>query len=42
MRLLSRFHLVIAILTWLGIASAFADMTVLTYNTRFCQLGGSA
>ena len=36
MRLLSRFHLVIAILAWLGIAPAFADMTVLTYNTRFC------
>jgi len=25
-----------AILIWLGHAPAFADMTVLTYNTRFC------
>jgi hypothetical protein len=25
-----------AILIWLGLTPAFADMTVLTYNTRFC------
>jgi hypothetical protein len=30
------FHFIIAILTCLGVAPAFADMTVLTYNTRFC------
>jgi hypothetical protein len=30
------FRFVIAILTSLGVAPAFADMTVLTYNTRFC------
>jgi hypothetical protein len=30
------FSFVIAILIWLGAAPAFADMTVLTYNTRFC------
>jgi hypothetical protein len=33
---LRRFRFVIAILTGLGGAPAFADMTVLTYNTRFC------
>jgi hypothetical protein len=33
---LRRFRFVIAILTGLGVAPAFADMTVLTYNTRFC------
>ena len=31
-----RFYFVIAIFTWFGAAPAFADMTVLTYNTRFC------
>jgi hypothetical protein len=35
-----RFHFVIvilaAILAWLGIAPAFAEMAVLTYNTLFC------
>ena len=30
------FPFIIAILTCLGVAPAFADMTVLTYNTRFC------
>jgi hypothetical protein len=29
--------IVAAILIWLGHAPAFADMTVLTYNTRFCS-----
>ena len=38
---LRRFQLIGAILTsailiWLGLAPAFADMTVLTYNIRFC------
>jgi hypothetical protein len=38
---LRRFQLIVAILTsailiWLGLAPAFADMTVLTYNIRFC------
>jgi hypothetical protein len=42
MGLLRRLHLIVAILTWLGIAPAFADMTVLTYNTRVLpELGGS-
>lgn len=36
-----KLHLIAAILTsailiWLGHAAAFADMTVLTYNTRLC------
>ena len=36
-----KLHLIAAILTsailiWLGYAPAFPDMTVLTYNTRFC------
>ena len=31
-----RFYFVIAIFTWFGAAPAFADMTVPTYNTRFC------
>ena len=34
-----RLHLIVAILTsaiWFAHAPAFADMTVLTYNTRFC------
>jgi len=33
---LRRFYFVIAIFTWFGAAPAFADMTVPTYNTRFC------
>ena len=35
-----RFHFVIAILaailSWLGVAAAFAESTVLTHDTRFC------
>jgi hypothetical protein len=30
------FRFIIAILTCVGVAPAFAVMTVLTYNTRFC------
>ena len=30
------FHFIMAILTWLSAAPPFADMSVLTYNTRFC------
>ena len=36
MGLRRRFHFIIAIFTCLGVAPACADMTVLTYNTRFC------
>jgi hypothetical protein len=40
MRPLRGFHFVIAILaailSWLGIAPAFAESTVLTHDTRFC------
>jgi hypothetical protein len=30
------FHFIVVISTYLGIAPAFADITVLTYNMRFC------
>jgi hypothetical protein len=36
MTLRRRFHFIIATLTCLSVAPAFGDMTVLTYNTRFC------
>lgn len=36
MGLRHRFHFIIAISACLGVVPAFADMTVLTYNTRFC------
>ena len=36
MGLRHRFHFIFAISACLGVVPAFADMTVLTYNTRFC------
>ena len=36
MTLRRRFHFIIATLTCLSVAPAFAEMTVLTYNARFC------
>jgi hypothetical protein len=36
MRPLRGLHFVIAILAWLGVAPAFAEITVLTHDTRFC------
>jgi hypothetical protein len=36
------FSFVIAISIWLGAGPAFADMTVVTYNTRFCPTWAEA